>query len=126
VDDAAEMLSDYQDALRKMGADPTPLARQAEALAWLPDAELEPALKAFHAAADRQANIFDSDYGALLMEVHGDLCADLQRKARLYDPAGLRAAIYASYATAGGEGLAHSIDVQRINRKIENLGRTTA
>ncbi len=116
-----QVLSDYQGALRKMGGDPEPLARQAEALAALSAADFERALKVFHAAADGQPGVFDSDYGALLLEALGDDCKDPERKARLYDQALLRASIFNSYATSGSEGLARGIDVRRISQKIEDL-----
>ena len=121
MDYVDKILSDYQAALRKMGADPAPLALQAEALAALPDADLDAAFRAFHAAADRQTYVWDSDYGALLLEALGDRSSDPRRKARFYEQAGQRAAIFASYATSGGEGLARSIDVQRIEGKLKNL-----
>jgi hypothetical protein len=120
---AAEILSGYQDALRKLGIDPEPLARQAEALAGLPAAEFTAALRAFHAAADRHpgAPAQDADYGALLLEALGDGCGDPQRKDALYAEAGQRAAIFASGATSGGEGLARMLDVERLAKKRQAL-----
>ena len=120
---ASEFLSGYMDALRRMGADPEPLAQQAEALTRVSDAEFDAAVRAFHAAADRGPNApaQDADYGALLLEVLGDECADPQRKAALYDHASQRAAAFAAGATSGGEGLARMIDVDRLAKKRAEL-----
>lgn len=123
MDQAARFLSGYQDALRRLGIDPEPLARQAEALAGLPAAEFQAALPAFHAAADRHPNApaQDADYGALLLEALGDGCGDPQRKAALYAEACRRAAIFAAGATSGGEGVARIMDVDRLAKKREAL-----
>src|SRR3989442_134668 len=115
----------YQDALRRMGTDPSDLAAQAEALVSLPDSEFELALKAFNAAADNHsyyAPAPDCDYGALLLEFLADGCADPRRRQQIYRGAMGRAAIFASWATSGGEGLARSMDVERITHKLDNLG----
>ena len=122
--DIATELKDYQDALREMGTDPAPLAAQAEALVNLSDSEFAPRLKAFNAAADNHsyyAPAPDYDYGALLLEALADACADAQRKQQLYRGAIGRAAIFASWATSGGEGLARSMDADRIARKLKSL-----
>lgn len=117
-------LRDYQEALRKKGTDPAPLAARAEALVSLPDSEFEPALKAFDAAADNRSYdvpALDSDYGAMLLEALADSCPNLIRKQQLYLGAQARAAIFASYATSGGEGLARMLDVERIKSKLISL-----
>lgn len=107
-----------------METNPLPLPERAESLAGLSDAALEPALKAFHTAADHQAydpSTPDSDYGAVLLEAAADRCPEPERKQRLYVEARQRAATFASYATAGGEGLVRMMDVERINRKLNGL-----
>ena len=117
-------LKDYQEALRRMGTDPAPLAARAEALVRLPDSEFEQALKAFDAAADNRSSYvpaLDSDYGAILLEALADSCPNLIRKKQLYLGAQARAAIFASYASSGGEGLARMIDVERLENKLGGL-----
>jgi len=90
MNDIQSSLTDYQDALRKIGAEPAPLAEQAEALAGQPDSSLDAAFQSFHAAADRQPSVWDSDYGALLLEALGDQSRDPRHKARFYEQAGQR------------------------------------
>jgi len=117
-------LKDYQEALRKMGTDPAPLAARAEALVSLPDSDFEQALKAFDAAADHRSYYvpaLDSDYGAILLEALAESCSNLIRKQHLYLGARARAAIFASYASSGSEGLARMIDVERIESKLISL-----
>ena len=117
-------LKDYQEALRRMGTDPAPLAARAEALVRLPDSEFEQALKAFDAAADNRSSYvpaLDSDYGAILLEALADSCPNLIRKKQLYLGAQARAAIFASYASSGGEGLARMMDVERLENKLGGL-----
>jgi hypothetical protein len=118
----SEELRDYQDALRNLGTDSAALAGQAEHLGGLPESELERALKAFNASADNHPYAQDSDYGALLLEALADVCSDPHRRQRIYYEAKGRAVIFASYATSGGEGLARSMDVERIARKLDRLG----
>jgi hypothetical protein len=122
--DISAELKVYQDALRRMGTDPAPLAAQAEALVSLSDPEFGQALKAFNASADNHsyyAPAPDCDYGALLLETLADSSLDHHGKHRLYLAAEARDAVFASYATSGGEGLARSLDVERIARKRERL-----
>ena len=124
MDTPAEGMHEYQDALRSMGTDPAPLAAQAEALVDVSAAEFDRALAAFHAAADDPsycAPLFDSDYGSLLLEALADVCISPHRRQDLYRGALGRAAIFASYATSGGEGLARSMDITRIAAKLEDL-----
>jgi hypothetical protein len=119
-------LENYQVALRRAGTDPAPLAAQAEALVRLPETEFELALRAFDDAADEHSYYvpaLDCDYGSLLLEALADSCADPRRKRQLYLGARARAAVFASYATSGGEGLARMMDVERIERKLESLVR---
>jgi len=123
MDQESESLFDYQNALRRIGVDPMELARRADSLFTLSDSELEQELKLFHQAANQHPSVHDTDYGALLLETLGDKSTDLQRKAKFYEEAKLRAAIFASYATSGGEGLARSIDVERLARKLDKLGQ---
>jgi hypothetical protein len=123
MDIPEELVRDFQDALRRMGTDPAPLAAQAEALVNLSDSEFEEALKAFNAATDTHsyyAPAPDCDYGALLLEALADSCVDPRRRQQLYCGAIGRAAIFASWATSGGEGFARSMDVKHIARKLDN------
>lgn len=124
MDTSAALVKAYQDALRRKGIDPVPLAAQAEALVDLSDLEFEQGLQAFNVGANDHsycAPALDSDYGALLLEALADACASLHRRQQLYQGAVGRAAIFASYATSGGEGLARSMDVERIAGKLEGL-----
>jgi hypothetical protein len=117
MSEISQELLDYQQALRRAGHDPAPLAAQAEALAASPEDGFGDAETAFHHAANAHEYVGDSDYGALLVEVLADACADPPRRARLYATAAARAGVFASWATAGGEGLARSVDVERIAAK---------
>lgn len=121
---ALASVKDYQDALRRMGTDPAPLAAEAEALVNLSEPEFEQALKAFNVAANDHsysASAPDCDYGSLLLEALADACANPHRQKQLYRGAAGRAVIFASYATSGGEGLARSMDVERIVGKLESI-----
>jgi hypothetical protein len=118
-------LKAYRDALRRVGTDPSPLAARAESLVILPDSEFGQALKAFDDAANEHSyNVPapDCDYGSLLLEALADGCADPRRRRLLYLGASTRAAIFASYASSGGEGLARMSNVERIDRKLDSLG----
>jgi len=119
----SESLLEYPNALRRIGTDPVKLARRAEYLVGLPDSELDEEFKSFHQAAHQHPSVHDSDYGALLLESLGDRSTDLQSKVRFYEQAALRAGIFASYATSGGEGLARMMDVERLTRKLNQLGK---
>ena len=121
MSDSSTYLGQFQEALAAQGTDPIPLAREAGALELLSGAELEQALKLFGASANRVQSTWDSDYGALLLEALADRCADAQRKARFYEAAASRAAVFTSWATAGGEALARKIDVDRIEEKLAAL-----
>ena len=125
MDISAERVQAYQVALRRMGTDPAPLAARAAALVHLSDSEFEQALRAFDVAANDSsyyAPAPDYDYCSLLLEAVADACADPQRRHHLYRGALGRAALFASYATSGGEGLARSMDVDRIASKLQSLG----
>ena len=111
-------LAEYQKALTAQGIDPTPLEREAEALMLLSDAHLKHALESFGASADRVPSVWDSDYGALLLEALGDKSAKTERKVVFYEAGSARAAAFTSWATAGGEALARKIDLDRINGKL--------
>lgn len=117
----SDALTIYQEALAAQGIDPIPLAREAEALERLSGAQLTDALASFSASADRVRSVWDSDYGALLLEALGDRCAETERKVLLYEAAAGRAAIFMSWASAGGEALARKIDVDRIGEKLAAL-----
>lgn len=127
IDVPAE-LKNYQDALRRVGADPAPLAAQAESLANISDSGFEQALMAFNASANDHsyyAPAPDYDYGSLLLEALADACADPRRRQQLYGGAVGRAAIFASWATSGGEGYARSMEAERIARKLESPDRSS-
>lgn len=118
-------LKDYQDALRRISVDASPLAAQAEALVSLPDPEFEQALKAFNAAANDhsyyKAVTQERDYGALLLEVLAVGCTDARRQRQLYLEARERALIFASWATSGAEGIARMKYVRLISHKLDSL-----
>src|SRR5262249_44110516 len=111
-------LLEYQNALQARGIDPKPLALEAEMLEAVPVAQLKHALADFDTSANRITSAWDSDYGALLLETLGDRCADTAKKKTFYAAAAARAAALAAGATAGGEGLARMMDVERIRGKI--------
>jgi hypothetical protein len=87
------------------------------AVARAPASAVAAAEDEFHRAANQHESVGDSDYGALLLESAADACPDPERRALLLAAAETRARIYASWATAGGEGLARMIDVDRIAAK---------
>jgi hypothetical protein len=118
-----EPLDRYQDALRRLGTDPVPLAAQAAALCDASDAGFAAAVRAFQAAADATTYAWDSDYGALLLEAAAERCADLTRKRDLLAAAVGRAERFASWATAGGEGLARMIDTKRLTDALTRVAR---
>ncbi|MFL5542412.1 MAG: hypothetical protein ACJ8J0_25720 [Longimicrobiaceae bacterium] len=121
MSDTSADLATHREALAAQGIDPIPLAREAEALELLSGAPLEHALTSFRASANRVPPVWDSDYGALLLEALGDRCAEAARKVLFYEAASARAAILTSWATAGGEALARKIDLDRINGKLAAL-----
>jgi hypothetical protein len=121
MSDSSTYLAEYQTALAAQGIDPAPLAHEAEALELLSGAQLKHALDSFRASADGVTSIWDSDYGALLLEALGDRCAETERKVIFYEAAAARAGVFTSWATAGGEGLARKIDLDRINGKLAAL-----
>jgi len=122
MSDTSTYLAEYQEALEAQGIDPTLLAHEAEALELLSGANLKHALESFRVLADRVSSIWDSDYGALLLEALGDKCAETERKVIFYEAASARAGAFTSWATAGGEALARKIDLDRINGKLAALG----
>ncbi|HET6387658.1 MAG TPA: hypothetical protein VFJ58_30080 [Armatimonadota bacterium] len=115
-----EELTNYQAGLRSLGQDPTPLMMLAEALIDLPDSAFTEVLASFNIVADQSDYCGDSDYGALLLEALADTCPDPDRKRDLYEASANRAGWFAAGATAGGEGLARSIDVKRITEKLND------
>ena len=121
VSDTSAYLTTHREALAAQGIDPIPLAREAEALELLSGAPLEHALESFRASADRVPSIWDSDYGALLLEALGDKCTETESKVIFYEAASTRAAAFTSSATAGGEALARKIDLDRIDGKLAAL-----
>jgi hypothetical protein len=121
MSDSSTYLADYQKALAAQGIDPTPFEREAEALEQLSGAHLKHSLESFHVSADRVPSIWDSDYGALLLEALGDKCANTERKVIFYEAGSARAAAFTSWATAGGEALARKIDLDRIDGKLAAL-----
>lgn len=114
-------LARYQEALAAQGIDPLPLAREADSLELLSAGELEQALRSFDTSANRVLSVWDSDYGALLLEALADRCAEPGRKVTFYEAALARAAVFTSWATAGGEALARKMDVDRIDGKLAAL-----
>ncbi len=121
MSDSSTYLVEYQKALAAQGIDPAPLVQEAEALELLSGADLKLALDSFRTSADQILSIWDSDYGAILLEVLGDKCKETERKIIFYEAASTRAAIFTSWATAGAEGLARKIDLDRINEKLAAL-----
>jgi len=121
MSDSSTYLTEYQRALAAQGIDPTPLEREAAALELLSGTHLKQALESFRASADRVPSVWDSDYGALLLEALGDNCAQPERKVIFYEAGSERAAAFTSWATAGGEALARKIDLDRIAGKLAAL-----
>jgi hypothetical protein len=113
-----DWLPRYQDALRRQGTDPAPLAARADTLVHAAEADFLEAVRAFHAAADASDYAYDSDYGALLLEAAAEHCADLPRRRDLLSAAVGRAQRFAGWATAGGEGLARMLDATRMSEAL--------
>jgi len=118
MSDTSTYLVEYQKALAAQGIDGVPLAREAEALKLLSGAQLWQALESFHRLSDQVSSIWDSDYGALLLEALGDECAEADGKVFFYEAASTRAGAYTASASAGGEALARKIDLDRISAKL--------
>ena len=117
-EEVVESLAYCESTLRRAGVDPLPLAEQASRLADLPGDSLKQAVKEFSVAANGYFSAADSDYGALLLESLADATEDPTRKRVLYEEAAARASIFASWATSGSEGMARSVDVERIAAKL--------
>jgi hypothetical protein len=72
----------------------------------------------FHNLAGRLPYVEDSDYGALLLEATADALQDSSLARRLYREAFYRARWCVQAATAGGEMIARSSDLSRIESKF--------
>jgi hypothetical protein len=122
--EAKTELEDYQRALKADGADLTTTTDWARLLPSYPVTAFDGSLKALNKVLDGEpfrSQFVGPDYGSLLLEVVADECHDVGAKRRLYLAAKTRAEIAASGATSGGEGMALSIPVDRIERKLRKL-----
>lgn len=74
---------------------------------------------AFHDSAGRiNCSAIDNDYGALLLEAAADYDQLVHLRPELLKHAHWRAQWFAQAATAGGEGIARSAHVKRIEAKL--------
>ena len=70
-----------------------------------------------HTLSGRLEYVFDDDFGAVVLEEAGDEASGAQRR-YLYRHALYRATWCAQAATAGGEGIARSLRIERIRAKL--------
>jgi len=105
---------------RRIGYDAAPLIELATQLPLASEEKLPSLLSEFRKMADQAPVPIDYDFGAVLLEAVGDECPIALRKPQLYKEALARAALFASYATSGGEGIARMQDVHRIRGKTAN------
>ena len=100
----------------------TDLLRYAEIVSQLPSDELEEALARFHNDAGRYDYWCDCDVGALLLECVADAIGQggVQKRI-LYRHAHFRAVWCAQTATSGGEGVARSAHVRKLDTKLSML-----
>jgi hypothetical protein len=75
----------------------------------------------FHDCAGRLPYIFDQDIGALILEVAAHKSADRDLRAYLLTEALFRATWCAQSSTSGGEGIARSEHVTRLNNSLSGL-----
>lgn len=83
--------------------------------------ELDEAIAEFHNMAGRFPYWQDSDIGSLILESLADELSPAQLSNRLYREAFYRAKWCAAAATSGGEGLARSMDLDRLSNKLKQL-----
>lgn len=101
----------------------TDLLRYAEIMSQLSSDELEEAFARFHNSAARYDYWCDCDVGALLLERVADgMCVDSTRQRVLYRHAHFRAVWCAQAATSGGEGIARSVHIKRLEAKLSTVG----
>lgn len=77
----------------------------------------EEAVAEIHTLSGRLDYVFDDDFGAVVLEEAGDESFGAQRR-YLYRHALYRATWCAQAATAGGEGIARSLRIDRIKAKL--------
>ena len=103
--------------LEERGHDPGYLTQLASMFTRIAAGQHDMLFAEFHNFAGRFPYAGDSDIGALILEREADDTATGALRARLYREAMWRAIWCAQASTAGGEGLARSIDVDRLTAK---------
>lgn len=123
--DSAATLADCRAHLAERNVSTEALDRLARRLEDAPAKERDALLRQFHEAADAYPAVWDTDYGAALLEARGDACTDADLALRLYRAAAKRARSFAAGATSGGEGMARMLAVRRLSAKIEQHEATS-
>ena len=101
------------------------LAEAAERIRSADETDRATAIGAFHELADQLPGVWDTDYGAALLEANGDGCGAPAVRLALYREARKRAERYAACASSGGEGMARMEDVKRLDEKIDRIEAET-
>ena len=107
--------------LHALGADTSHLESLASTLDRIAYGERSEVLAQLHDTAGRLPYVDDSDFGALLLESYADEATRLAWAGELLKHASYRAKWCAQAAGSGGEGMARSIDLQRIQAKRYRL-----
>jgi len=103
--------------MKKGGLPVDALERLASLLLRVDEKQKDVSFAEFHNLAGRFPYCGDSDFGALVLEREADLNGSGPTKTRMYREAMWRARWCATGATAGGEGYARMIDVERLMEK---------
>lgn len=114
----ASELDQAESDLGKAGHHVGMLRRLAGALPRVLEESLESAIAEFHNFAGRLPYWGDCDVGALVLEDVADDMLPGPRRALLFRHALYRAEWCASAATAGGEGMARSVHLERVRAKL--------
>jgi hypothetical protein len=110
----------YEASRREMKSEGLPvdaLERLASLLLRVDEKQKDVSFAEFHNLAGRFPYCGDSDFGALVLEREADLNGSGPTKTRMYREAMWRARWCAAGATAGGEGYARMVDVERLMEK---------
>jgi hypothetical protein len=103
--------------MKKEGLPVDALERLASLLLRVDEKQKDVSFAEFHNLAGRFPYCGDSDFGALVLEREADLNGSGPTKTRMYREAMWRARWCATGATAGGEGYARMMDVERLMEK---------
>jgi hypothetical protein len=111
-------LDQAESDLNKEGHNVAMLRQLAGALPRVSEESLGSAIAEFHNFGGRFPYWADCDVGALVLEDVADDMLPGPRRALLYQNAAYRAQWCASAATAGGEGMARSLHLERVRAKL--------